>query len=392
MNNTNIAVAPTEMGVTAGLLPLAVIIFLGFSTIGIPLPALPLEVTQSLGFGAVTVGWVIGTQSLVTVFSRQLAGRIADARGPKLAVLIGLPLATITGCFYFASTLVADANVSLVLLLIGRVLLGLSESFVLTGAMTWGIARLGVNRAARVMAWQGIAMFGALSIGGPVGAWLMEAWGFRSIAIATMALPLLGLGVAFALPAAQMAAGKREGFFKVVGLIWRHGLALLLGATPYATVISFTTLYFLAHDWAGAGYALAGFGLGYIVVRIFFIHLLDRAGALLAGAGSLSVEVIGMLLLAVAPNGIVALIGATLTGVGFSLVFPSIGAEAVRKVTPQDRGSAVSAFSAFLDIALGLTGPVMGVLLSLGGFPLIYVAGAVAAVAAIALVLALRRG
>jgi MFS family permease len=252
MTNTKTAVAPTEMGVTAGLLPLAIIIFLGFSTIGIPLPALPLEVTQSLGSGAVTVGWVIGTQSLVTVFSRQFAGRIADARGPKLAVLIGLPLATITGCFYFASTLVADANVSLVLLLIGRVLLGLSESFVLTGAMTWGIARLGVNRAARVMAWLGIAMFGALSIGGPVGAWLMEAWGFRSIAIATMALPLLGLGVAVALPAAQMAAGKREGFFKVVGLIWRHGLALLLGATPYATVISFTTLYFLAHDWAGA--------------------------------------------------------------------------------------------------------------------------------------------
>ena len=146
MTSTNTAATSAEMGVAAGLLPLAFIIFLGFSTIGIPLPALPLEVTQSLGFGAITVGWVIGTQSLVTVVSRQLAGRIADSRGPKLAVLIGLPLATITGCFYLASTLAADANVSLTLLLIGRVLLGLSESLVLTGAMTWAF-RLLARRA-----------------------------------------------------------------------------------------------------------------------------------------------------------------------------------------------------------------------------------------------------
>src|ERR1700712_3124930 len=94
---TDTAAPAAEMGIAPGLLPLAIIIFLGFSTIGIPLPALPLEVTQSLGFGAITVGWVIGTQSLVTVVTRQLAGRVADARGPKLAVLIGLPLATITG-------------------------------------------------------------------------------------------------------------------------------------------------------------------------------------------------------------------------------------------------------------------------------------------------------
>ena len=241
------------------------------------------------------------------------------------------------------------------------------------------------------MAWQGIAMFSALSIGGPAGAFIMQAYGFRTVAIVTIVLPLIGVVVAALLPAVHSPVGKREPFFTVVGMIWRHGLALLLAAVPYATLIAFTTLYYIARDWQGAGYALAGFGIGYIVVRLFLAHLPDRAGALLTAAVSLLIEAAGMVVLAFAPNAIVALIGATLTGVGFSLVFPSFGAEAVKRVSPQNRGSAVSGFNAFLDIALGLTGPVMGVLLGVGGFPLIYLAGAVAALAALGLALALRR-
>jgi predicted MFS family arabinose efflux permease len=188
-----------------------------------------------------------------------------------------------------------------------------------------------------------------------------------------------------------MAPGKRAPFLHVIGLIWRHGLALLLGAVPYATLIAFITLYYATRGWSDAGWALTGFGLGYIVVRLFLIQLPDRAGALLTAAITLSIEAVGMLVLAIAPNAMIALIGATLTGCGFSLVFPSLGAEAVKHVSPQDRGAAVGGFSAFLDLALGLSGPIMGVLLAFGGFPLIYVAGAVSAIAALALALALRR-
>lgn len=375
----------------AGLLPLAVIIFLGFSSIGVPLPALPIEVTEQLGFGAVAVGWVIGLQSLVTVVTRQIAGRIADSRGPKRSVLFGLPAAALAGVLYLLSTMVGDHGTALALLLVGRAILGFAESLFLTGAMTWGIARLGVHRAGRVMAWQGIAMFTALSLGGPVGVFVMERYGFRAIALTTIVLPLIGGAIALAIPAAEAGGGKRAPFWHVIGLIWRHGVALLLAAIPYATLIAFVTLFYRSHGWEGAGYALAGFGIGYILVRLFLAHLPDRAGALVTVAVTLVVEAAGMVVLAFAGSPLVAFAGATLTGVGFSLVFPSLGAEAVRRVSPQDRGSAVGGFNAFLDVALGLTGPLMGVLLGFGGFPLIYGAGAVAALAALGLALLLRR-
>ena len=71
------------------ILPFALIIVCGYLPVGIPLAALPLQVHHELGFGALMVGIVIGVQSLVTLFTRPLAGILCDRAGAKVAVLIG---------------------------------------------------------------------------------------------------------------------------------------------------------------------------------------------------------------------------------------------------------------------------------------------------------------
>jgi predicted MFS family arabinose efflux permease len=49
-----------------------------------------------------------------------------------------------------------------------------------------------------------------------------------------------------------------------------------------------------------------------------------------------------------------------LTGIGYSLVYPAFGVEALRDVPPQNRGLAMGAYTAFLDLALGIANPVLG--------------------------------
>jgi predicted MFS family arabinose efflux permease len=95
------------------------------------------------------------------------------------------------------------------------------------------------------------------------------------------------------------------------------------------------------------------------------------------------------MLLWLAPNSAAAHAGVALTGCGFSLVFPALGVEAVRNVAPQSRGSALGIYTAFIDLSLGVSGPVAGAFVSTLGYPSIFLFAAVMVVAATGMLIAL---
>lgn len=99
------------------------------------------------------------------------------------------------------------------------------------------------------------------------------------------------------------------------------------------------------------------------------------------------VECLGLLIIWQAPNAWIAGIGAFLTGSGFSLVFPALGVEAVKQVEEQNQGTALGTYSAFLDLALGITGPVAGWIAGYYGLESIYLIAAVVVAMAFALLL-----
>ncbi len=60
-----------------------------------------------------------------------------------------------------------------------------------------------------------------------------------------------------------------------------------------------------------------------------------------------------------------AKLGVFLAGAGFSLVFPALGVVAVKAV-PQHNpvGSALATYTVFMDLSLGITGPLAGLLMA----------------------------
>lgn len=383
------AASPPAPSAPRALLPVVAIIFGGFLAVGLPLPVLPLRVHDDLGFGAVTVGITVGLQSVATVATRGFAGRVADRRGPRAAVLTGLPAAALAGLAYLASTVIPSPALSLAVILVGRLLTGFAESLFLTGTMTWGIGRLGVQRTGTVMAWQGFGLYAALSAGAPAGVAIADRFGFTGVGAAVMLAPLAALLVALALPGTAPTGGRRAGlsFPRALALVRREGVVLALSAAPFAGLSAFVALDYAARGWAGAGLALTGFGIGFMALRVVGGTWPDTLGARPVAVGSLAVAALGQVLMGLAPHPAVSIAGAVLSGAGSSLVFPALGVAAVRRAPAESRGLAFGAFVAYLDTALALVGPLLGLVVGVAGFSATYAAGVAACAAGLAAVL-----
>jgi MFS family permease len=71
-------------------------------------------------------------------------------------------------------------------------------------------------------------------------------------------------------------------------------------------------------------------------------------------------ETVGLTLIWLAPSPAIVFAGAAITGMGYSLVYPGFGLEAVRRAPPEAKGLAMGAFTAFMDLSLGIADPTLG--------------------------------
>ncbi|KAA8669564.1 MFS transporter [Pantoea dispersa] len=372
------------------LLPVTLAVFIAFLTMGMQLPVLPLHLQQNLGMDTLAIGTVIGAQFVASLLTRSWAGNFADMRGAKRAVLAGLLVVASSGVIYLISLLFVDRPASSVaILLLGRVVLALGESLLATGALGWGLGLVGPANAGKVMAWIGIAIYGAWALGAPLGVAIYHGWHFTGIAMAIIVVPLLPLMFITQVRAVAPTSTKRTPFYKVMGAVWRPGLGLALASVGFGMITAFIALLFAARAWGNASLAFTAFGVAFIAARLFFAHLPDKLGGARVALVCVLIEACGQLLIWGADDATLVYLGAALTGFGYSLAFPAFGVEAVRRAPPHTRSLAMGAYVAFLDIALAVTSPLAGALAAHRGVASVYLAGAIAVALAMLVALSL---
>ena len=369
------------------ILPISFVNFCTYLGVGLPLAVLPAYVVYELKLGVVLGGLSVSSQFLSTMVTRSLAGRMSDAIGARRTVIYGLVAALLAGLMLTAVPMARDMPLfAYGLIVTSRLLLGFGESCSGTGTITWNIGRVGPLHTAQVMSWGGVAAYGAIAAGGPIGGYAFGLDGLWAVGLLATLAPAIGLAVAFSHAETPIVPGDRATAGRTLVLVLPFGLALMLGAIGFGGVASFGGLMFVAAGWSGASLLVAVFGLSFAGTRVVFAGQIERFGGYAVAVAALALETVGLAMIWLATSPLPALIGAAFAGLGFGLVFPALGVELMKRVPASSRGGALGIYTVFLDLALALTGPVAGLIIGHAGYPGIFAAAALCSIAGIGLV------
>lgn len=371
---------------------LVAILFASYCCVAIALAVVAVFVAHDLDLGNLWAGLAVGIAFASTIVTRGWAGSLADRRGAKLTTCAGLVLYAVGALVSMISGWLTMAPVlAYAVLIAGRLLVGLGESLVGVGIITWGIGMVGPARSGKVLSLIGAAIYSALAVGGPLGLMMYQSVNFVATMAVSALLPCLGLLVMCRMPGVVPQAGaERPPLRSVIGQIRWHGAILCLQGIGFAAIGAFFVLYFQQQGWQYAGLGFTAFGIGFVLVRIAFGHLPDRIGGLRVAVFSLATEAVGQFLIWGAGHPALALAGAFMTGLGCSMIFPAIGRDVVHRIEPHLRGTALGGFAAFQDLAYMLTGPLAGLAADRAGYDGVFLIGGIAATTGFLVALRLR--
>lgn len=374
-------------------LPALLAVAMVFLVTGASLATLPLYIHQKLGYGAGVVGMVAGAQFVCAMLSRIWAGQMADGQGPKAAMLWGLAMTLVAGCFYLGSTLLAATPaIALASLFTARLFLGGAESFIITSGQSWGLALAGQDRAAAVIGWTGTALYVSLAVGAPLGGALYGLMGFGGIAAITLVVPVLTLALILSASGPKPLPKTTGRAPSVLAAVARPGMAAGLAGFSYSSMAFFSVLLFLDRGWQPTWAPFSAFAVALVLMRLTFSSLPDRMGGRKTALLFLMVQIVSLAGLIQGSAESIALVASFMAGVGYAFIYPALGREAVRAVAPERVGRAVGYYSAFFDLSMGVSGLLLGLIADRIGLWAVFLAAIVASALAAALVTTLPRG
>jgi predicted MFS family arabinose efflux permease len=234
-----------------------------------------------------------------------------------------------------------------------------------------------------------MAMFASLALGAPLGTALYSFCGFAGVATAAALMPLVTVLLVSRLSPVPAQHGERPALRTVAAAVWLPGLGAALSSIGFGAIIAFGSLIAAQRGWSPVWLVFTAFAVSLVAARLLFGHLPDRLGGAKVALVCVLIEAAGLALIWLAPGPASAATGAALTGLGYSLVYPGLGVEAVRRAPSQNRGFAMGAYTVCLDVALGFGSPALGLVAGRFGLGTAFMVSALIALGAAAVALRL---
>ncbi len=319
--------------------------------------------TSEVGGGNIGAGTTTAAFMFATVVTQTQMPRILRRFGYRSSLAVGISLLGVPAFLYvFTGTV---ASILAVTLLRG---VGFGIITVVFAALLAELAPPG--RRGEALGLLGVSLTVPTIFCNALGLWLVANYGFAIVFVIGAAAPLLGAVSALAIRSAPEPSRERgAGFF--AGLS-RGPLLRVMLLFCAMTIAAGVVLTFLPLAKPGAGLfsatgALLFFGVSVTVFRWWAGRYADRSGnpgvLLLPGLAAAALGVA-----ALAGDGVILLVGATLFGAGFGLLQNSTLLLMMERVSKKEYGLGSTLWNFAFDAGTGLGALMFGFVISATGF------------------------
>ncbi|NKE06952.1 MFS transporter [Mesobacillus selenatarsenatis] len=335
-------------------------IFMSFQML---IPTLPPYI-KSIGASGTEIGLVTALFSIGAVLSRPFIGFMLEykARGPL--VLIGAIMLLLITFLYPLSQVV-------VIFLAIRLIHGLAWGWSTTVNGTAAVDLVPNSRLGEGMGYFGLSITIGMIIAPSLGIFLFQVTSFDNLiyisgALGVIALVLLGT-IKYNTPNQVLTTKKEDLKFTYLGSLveksgWFPAMLTLLINLGYGTIVTFIVIF---GDERGIDQIFLFYLCNAILAslsRPVAGKWFDQKGPVGLVILTISITIMGMWVLSFAHSNIMIAVAGVLFGIGFGSLIPTLQSWTLSLTPPNRRGVANGMFFSSIDLGIGLSGLIFGVL------------------------------
>jgi MFS family permease len=335
---------------------------------------------SDLGAAEAEIGLIFGTAAVAAVLIRPVVGRALDHYGRMPVIHLGNVVNVGSVLLYLTVTAVTPWLYAV------RVLHGMALATLFSAYFTYGADVVPASRRTEGFALFGVSGLLPIAVAGVLGDVVLALAGFRELFLTAAVCAAVALLLSLLLPErkpAQRDGMARKGFVSIVRNPELRPLWWISGGFAFVLTAYFTFLRtFVDETGIGTvGLFFGTYGITAVLLRVFLGWLPDRVGPKRVLYPSVGAMAVGFLVLSGASGAGHIAVAGVLCGIGHGFGFPILSGMVVGRTPDEDRGSAMSFFTALFDLGILVGGPTLGFVITAFGYPTMFGVAAVTIVA-----------
>ncbi|MEA5619897.1 MFS transporter [Cronbergia sp. UHCC 0137] len=343
-----------------------------WSSLGSLLPTLPLYI-EAIGATKQQIGIVMGSFAIGMLLLRPFCGNLADQKGRKIVLLMGMSVAAIAPLGY----LVVD---SIVPLMVIRAFHGISIAAFATAFIALVGDLAPEHRRGEIIGYMSLVNPLGVALGPALGGFIQEGAGYNSLFLTSAALGGTGLLCVFMInsPIKEQptnANTDNDNFLQLLisPRVRVPALVLLLFGLVLGTSHTFIALFIKTTGVdLNPGLFFTATAVASFSVRLVTGRASDKYGRGLFVTTSLIAYTLALVCIWQANNAFTFLLGGFLEGAASGTVIPMISVMMTDRALPHERGRIFGVSLIGLDIGLAIAGPVLGAVAEQVGYRSMY--------------------